>query len=237
MTELETMERAKMYMEKLANGIDPINGMPVPEEDVINNVRLSRCFFYVADVLRRVIENGGVPSQKKERKRPFFLPVERRGDFAFSVQPMPVSVIVRRINDLSTDAGMTKLPYQVLRDWLIELGLLEEVSADDGTITMRPTQQGEELGIALERRMGQRGTYFVVVYDLHAQHFIMDHLDEIMEREHGNRENQGQPWLPEHDACLRDLYAKGVPVKKMANTLKRNSGAIRARLKRLGLIN
>lgn len=235
MTELETMERAKMYMEKLANGIDPISGMPVPDGDVINNVRLSRCFFYVADVLCRVIENGGVPSRKKEKKRPFFLPVEKRSDFAFSVQPMPVSEIVRRINDLSADANMARLSYHVIRDRLIELGMLEEWSADVGTITMRPTPQGEELGIVLERRMGQHGPYSVVVYGLDAQHFIMDHLDEIMEYEHSKRENQGQPWLPEHDACLRDLYAKGVPIKKMANALKRNNGAIRARLKRLGL--
>ena len=65
MTELETLERAKMYMEKLANGINPIDGSVIPDEDIVNNVRLSRCFFYVADVLRQVIENGGVTPQKK----------------------------------------------------------------------------------------------------------------------------------------------------------------------------
>lgn len=41
-----------MYMEKLTNSINPIDGSKIPDEDVVNNVRLSRCFFYVADVLR-----------------------------------------------------------------------------------------------------------------------------------------------------------------------------------------
>ena len=59
MTELETLERAKMYMEKLANGINPIDNSVIPDEDIVNNVRLSRCFFYVSDILRQVIENGG----------------------------------------------------------------------------------------------------------------------------------------------------------------------------------
>ena len=68
MTELETLERAKIYMEKLANGINPIDGSVIPDEDVVNNVRLSRCFFYVSDVLRQVIENGGVTPQKKSKK-------------------------------------------------------------------------------------------------------------------------------------------------------------------------
>ena len=31
MTELETLERAKMYMEKLANGINPIDGSVIPD--------------------------------------------------------------------------------------------------------------------------------------------------------------------------------------------------------------
>ena len=33
MTELETLERAKMYMEKLANGINPIDDTVIPDED------------------------------------------------------------------------------------------------------------------------------------------------------------------------------------------------------------
>ena len=45
MTELENLQRAKGYMDKLANGIDPFTGAEAPAEDVINNVHLSRCFF------------------------------------------------------------------------------------------------------------------------------------------------------------------------------------------------
>ena len=59
MTELETMQRAKMYLDKLANGINPLTDQPTPDSDCINQVRISRCLFYVSDVLRKVIENGG----------------------------------------------------------------------------------------------------------------------------------------------------------------------------------
>lgn len=68
MTELETLERAKMYMEKLANGINPLDGTAIPDEDIVNNVRLSRCFFYVADILRQVIDSGGITPRKKRKK-------------------------------------------------------------------------------------------------------------------------------------------------------------------------
>ncbi len=47
-TELETMKHAKEYIDKLANGIDPFTDKPVSDGDIINNVKLSRCFFYIS---------------------------------------------------------------------------------------------------------------------------------------------------------------------------------------------
>ena len=64
MTELETLKRAKMYVDKLANGVNPLNDEHVKDDDVINNVRISRCLFYVSSVLSKVIDNGGEVNQK-----------------------------------------------------------------------------------------------------------------------------------------------------------------------------
>jgi hypothetical protein len=68
MTELEKIEYAKSFIDKLAEGINPIDNTPIPDGDIANNLRLSRCFFYVSDILRRVIENGGVESAKSSKK-------------------------------------------------------------------------------------------------------------------------------------------------------------------------
>ena len=59
MTELEKIKRAKIYIEKLSNGIDPITDNKLPDDTVLNNERLSRCFFYITDILQQVVENGG----------------------------------------------------------------------------------------------------------------------------------------------------------------------------------
>ena len=59
MTDLDIMQLAKMYMEKLAQGIDPISDQEIPEDSVLNNVRLARCFFYMSGILDQVIANGG----------------------------------------------------------------------------------------------------------------------------------------------------------------------------------
>ena len=236
MTELETLKRAKMYMEDLANGVNPIDGTTIPDDDIVNNVRLSRCFFYVADVLRQVIDNGGVSPQKKAKKEPFAISLDQRSRFNYSTTPIPISEIASRINALSTHENMATLGYAAIRDWLISLGLLEEVLDGNGDPVKRPTPHGESIGIRADARTGNNGPYFVVVYDLDAQHFILDNLDAIIDLRNAKKENQGLPWSVEHDQKLRELYQKGIPVKEIAIELKRNSGAIRARLKKLGAL-
>ena len=59
MNDLQTLQRAKLYMDKLSQGIDPISDTECPMDSVLNNVRLARCFFYVSGILDQVIANGG----------------------------------------------------------------------------------------------------------------------------------------------------------------------------------
>jgi hypothetical protein len=179
MTELEMIERAKMYMEKLANGINPIDDSVIPDQDTVNNVRLSRCFFYVADVLRQLMDNGGLKQQRSTKKLPFSLSMEDRARFEYSQSPIPVSEISKRINVLTSE-GMKPLTYKAIRDWLTSLELLADVQDADGKMTKRPTPRGESMGILLETRNGRNGVYFVVVYNIDAQRFILDNLDAVV---------------------------------------------------------
>ena len=52
---LELLIHAQNYIEKMANGINPLTGKKVPQNETINNIRISRCLFYVNDVLKNII--------------------------------------------------------------------------------------------------------------------------------------------------------------------------------------
>ena len=182
MTELEKIAYAKTYIEKLANGINPLTDQPVPDSDSINNVRISRCLFYVSDLLRQIVENGGVSQRKtKTVKVPFQLDYETRKNFRYSETPIPISEITRRINELIPSEDMKKLNYKFISDWLIQAGFLALATNDDGTTTRKPTDNGLQLGITLEQRQGQNRVYTVVVYNKVAQQFILDNLDAAIE--------------------------------------------------------
>lgn len=247
MTELETIQRAKMYLDKLANGIDPLTDKTVPESDCINQVRISRCLFYVSDVLRRVIENGGVVDErkhKKEKKMPFYISHEQLKGFNFSDTSIPVSEITRRINDLIDSSAMSKLKYTSINSFLIRSGFLSEIEYNNGTVAKTPTKQGGLLGIALEERMGQNGPYRVIVYNSEAQQFILDNMEAVIEinsqknaEKNKQADKQGLPWSKPEDETLHDLFSKHVPVSEIAITLKRTETGVRSRLKKLGLIS
>lgn len=241
MTELEKMQRAKMYIDKLANGINPIDNTAASENDVINNDRISRCFCYVSDILRQVIENGGVvQGNKSVSKSPFFLTNEQRNQYIPTDKPITVSEITKSLNALADLEKCKKLSYSLITAWLISIGALELRNSFDGKQKKYPTRQGVELGITNETRIGINREYNVVVYNKDAQLLIVDNIEAIIALKNKNTEkaaeNQGRAWTSAQEACLIELFNKKAPISEIAITLMRTESGIRARLKKLGLI-
>ncbi len=242
MTELEKIAYAKSFIDKLANGINPLDDTPIPKNDIANNVRLSRCFFYVSDILRQVVENGGVHPVKtaKQRKKEFVLTNEEREKIQISEIPLGIAEISNHLNALIDLKTTKKISATTINHWLLNLQLLEVVTLPNGRIRKLPTEQGKDLGIFAEERIGAYGTYIKVLFSSAAQQFIYDNIEAIIdsknEKSGSLSEFQGRPWTEAHEECLVDLFKKNIPVSEIASTLKRTNGGIRSRLKKLGLI-
>lgn len=243
MTELETIAHAKSYLEKMANGINPLTGEAVPETDLINQVRISRCLFFVTDILQKVIEQGGVRPPAKIQKIPFSISRETIDEFRFSDTPIPVSEITNRINALIDENNMKKLKYGSITGFLVDCGFLEAVIVSDGKTVKRPTEAGQRIGLFTEQRDGAYGPYQVTLYSLEAQHFVIDNLEAIIENNNtpsekkSVAENQGRTWFPNEEEKLVELFHEGKSVSELASFFKRTETGVRARLKKLGLID
>ena len=180
MTELEKIAYAKSFIDELANGINPIDNQPVAEYDVVNNVRLTRCFFFVSDILRQVIENGGTIPPKKKAKSSFSITKEQLARYIYSKFLISVSEIAKKINELVDTEHMKQLSYKQLTGWLLSINALTEQLTLNGKSQKRPTEIGKQIGISLETRNGINGEYQVVVYNKEAQAFILDNIDAII---------------------------------------------------------
>ena len=180
MTELEKIAYAKTFIDKLANGINPLDDTLIPDDDIANNVRLSRCFFYVSDILRQVYENGGITKPKRATKVPFTLTIEQAEKFEYSVAPIPISEVAKRIQALAENENMEKVSYVQINQWLLNIGMLYLHDSSGRKPVKRPTEEGMKIGISVETRMGLYGEYQVVLYNKDAQSFILDNIEAIV---------------------------------------------------------
>ena len=184
MTELEIMQRAKQYIDSLANGIDPLSGIPAKEDDVINQVRISRCLFYVSGVLQKVIDNGGEVQKKRtprEKKPPFFISEEQIAQLKPHSSPVSASKITAAVNAVTETENMQKLKATDVIGWLLSIGLLTETENEYGKKRKIPTPDGEQLGMREASFVNEQGmpTQYTV-YDKNAQQFIFDNLGAVM---------------------------------------------------------
>ena len=181
MTDLEVMQRARLYVDKLANGVNPLTELPVSDEDCVSNVRISRCLFFVSDVLRKVIDNGGIVSGKAEML-PFYISPEQLGNYSISETPITISAMSSRISSLVDTKSMRKFGFRYIYAFLTDHGYLKQVDREDGKKARVPTEKGFEIGIIQEDRLGQAGyKYTVNLLTDKAQLFILDNMDQILE--------------------------------------------------------
>lgn len=177
MTELETMIRAESYIRKMADGINPITNEPAADCDMVNNVRITRCLYYVSDILRQVIDNDGVIKKKSSKKAEFFITDEQRAALTEFDRPAYASELAEKINAVTEINNCKKFAAKWVTEYFVSIGLLY---IDDDS--KRATDSGAELGIISEKRRSSytHREYWVNAYSPEAQRFIIDNIESIV---------------------------------------------------------
>ena len=174
------MIRAESYIRKMADGINPITNEPAADDDMVNNVRITRCLYYVSDILRQVIDNDGVIKKKSGgsgKKAEFFITDEQRGDLTEFDRPAYASELAEKINAVTEINNCKKFAAKWVTEYFVSIGLL---CIDDDS--KRATEAGAELGILSEKRRSSytHREYWVNAYSPEAQCFIIDNIDSIV---------------------------------------------------------
>lgn len=189
MNELEKMELAKSYLDKMANGINPLTDEQAEEADMINNIKISRCLFYVSDIIRQVIENGGTVQYKTARNRKrFYITDEQKSILTVKEPNCYVKDIAEEINRVTQQNDTRRIQPVWITSWLVSIGMLEIVDNKK-----QATEQGNEIGIISEHRYSAKiGVYLANVYAPSAQTFIFDNIDAIVGAHYAEQSNSTQ---------------------------------------------
>lgn len=182
MTELEKIAYAKSFIDKLARGINPLDDTTIPDDDIVNNPRLCRCFFYVSEVLGQIIINGKKSeARKKNPKREYFnITTERLKDFKYSEEPITTNEFCNRLESLVDLKSIKRISRQSLPEWLVSLGLLALPHNGTRYSDCLPTTEGKKMGITRLFYKNEYGTYGVNVLGIEAQKFIIDNMEAFL---------------------------------------------------------
>ena len=178
--DLKLLEHAKGYIDALARGYNPLTGEEVPENEVINQVRISRCLYYVSDVLDEVLKQGG-PRPEKQKKAPFDSAQLDFSSFSYFKNPVGITVFVSAVNDLRPEY-MSKLKLGAVTGWLEAQGYLRSEIVNDKK-RKRLAPAGAEIGLVEVLREGEYGSHYQVLYTESAQRFLIEHLPDILAAE------------------------------------------------------
>lgn len=176
MEEKEKIAMAQNWVRKLANGVNPLNGSALNEDDIVNNVHISRCLFYVADLLGKYTERR--TKVDDNRTIPFNASAISKEKYNY-VEAISISAFAREIRNL-IPKDMQAVSNTSMVKWLLQEGLLKESEPDmKGRINKIATEKGKEIGIFNEERENNGGHYLATLYNRDAQRYLLDHIEEI----------------------------------------------------------
>lgn len=179
MRDIKKTKIAKDWIFQLANGINPIDGTDLSDTDIVNNVHISRCLFYVADVMDFAIRK--MRKESRDEKIEFNIDAESLSK-VYIAEKTGMSSFVNEINKVIPE-NMKRASRNAILTWLVDNGYLKIIVTDKGAKIKRPTEAGQSIGIVTEQMEGHNGTYVAVLYNANAQKFILDNISAIIEHE------------------------------------------------------
>ena len=178
------LEIAIQYLQRITEGHNPVNNIPVDDDSVIKNPNVVRCMLFIKEILEEVKRNDGYIGRRPRTNRDSSkqeYPLEALKEFRYS-EDKSVSRLVDQFNGLTDLTVFQKLTYKPIIAWLKQNGYLRD-EQDEGTSKKRTlvTEKGSEVGIKSELRKDSKGQEFIyITYSRTAQEFIVSNMDKIL---------------------------------------------------------
>ena len=175
------LEVAIKYVERLADGCNPVNNVPLENGDILNNPNIIRCMYFIKDVLEEVQRNGGMIGGNVGKEPVLPLPIEILESFIY-VEDKSITHVLNQIYEPVADMNVKKVSVTKVTAALKEEGyLLDEPNPETGKTRKGPSAQGKELGIYLVKREYNGRMYQSVTYNKNPQEYVVELIRKLAE--------------------------------------------------------
>lgn len=177
---LDELKEIEYYATSLAKGIDPTSKIAFKEDTILLLPKIIEYNKKVCDLVSLV--KCGKKNKNKLYTIPFRLTDNEKQSFNFSDDEISISRFCMMINNqFNSLKGMDKLKGTEIVKGLIKKGYLKyEEDCRERKIKV-PTVEGVKIGIRNVIKKNEYGNdYCVNLYNINAQRFIIDNINEIL---------------------------------------------------------
>ena len=172
--DLVKLATAIKYVERIADGCNPVNNLPLEENDVLNNPNIIRCMYFIKEILEEVRYNDGIVTGKREKEPALPFPTEILDKFIYR-EDMSITHVLNQIYEPVADKNVKKVSVTKVTTTLKEEGyLLDELNTESGKNRKIPSEKGKELGIYIVAREYNGRMYESVTYNQNAQEYVVE---------------------------------------------------------------
>ena len=194
MEKIELVERAKMYLKLLSDGVHPVTGDVIPGDSALMDEKVKRCFSFVSQILDEYVELSAkvekLESEKEKTtivvptKQEFSITQEQCDSIRLSKEPITVLSFMKNINSVIDSDSMEKLTSTRINKWLSKRGLVttEKVQTMVSKTVYKPSDFAMKIGIVEEEVVDKKSGEVKAQIKLgeSAQLFIIENLEEII---------------------------------------------------------
>lgn len=175
----EKISKAKIILEKMANGINPINGEPINDESFLQDPRMIRCLFFISGVLQEVINSNG-KVLKSTKPQSFSITKEEKMQVVIPDRNIGITEFTKCINSVIDLNRSKKLSPVEVNKQLKKMGILGEEITEKGNKRTVINEKSKEYGIEMESRNFNGKIYDVVVFNEEGKKFLLENLEDIL---------------------------------------------------------
>jgi len=175
------LKKSKDYIDKLVEGVNPVNGKPISTREVIYDYKVSRQLEFLSEYIKNEIKR--LENNEKTKKEDeddelmeFELTDTELKKIELSEKPISLADVCNMLNHLRPSSKMRKLKAISAIEVLNAFGMIDRVRRK-----IIPTEEGIKLGIQFKEFQSNGATLTKVLYSKEAQQFVIDHLKEITE--------------------------------------------------------
>ena len=184
LVDTKKLEIAIQYLQRITEGHNPVNNIPVDDDSVIKNPNVVRCMLFIKEILEELKRNDGYIGRRPRTNRDSSkqeYPLEALKEFRYSGDKS-ITRLVDQINNLADMTVYQRITYIPITAWLKQNGYLgEEQTEENGKKRTVVTDKGRETGIKSElRRNAKDQEYVYITYGRTAQEFIVSNMDKIL---------------------------------------------------------